>query len=101
MSGTRAGIEGLRFLVGEWSGTGRVRDGAVSSRVTGEFRSSDGAILLDHVTEGAELPPHREKIMFREKRNRLTALVRPHGAAEQEFRAVPSDAGYRFVHEAK
>jgi hypothetical protein len=93
-------IASLRFLVGAWTGSGRVRDGDVTSRVTAS-EGDDGTIVLDHLTEGASLPPHREKIVLREKRNRLTALVRPHGAAEQEFRAVPSDAGVRFVHEAK
>ena len=44
---------------------------------------------------------HRERIVLREHRGRLTARVRPDGGAEQEFRGEPAESGVRFVHESK
>ena len=100
------GVERLRFLVGQWRGEGRVRDGRATAAVTGTYRREDGAIALVHETrvvggEGAGLPPHRERIVQRERRGRLRAFVRPDGGAEQEFIGEVTPAGFRFTHQSK
>jgi len=70
-----------------YPGRPRVGDVIVGSEVEGVLhagtaRRDDGAIVLVHETVVAGLPPHREKIVIREHRNRLTAVVRPDGEAE-------------------
>jgi hypothetical protein len=93
-------ITDLHFLVGAWRGEGTTRDGAVTASVDVSARL-DGALVFVHETKGEGLPVHRERIVVREHRDRLTARIRPDGGAEQEFRGEVADGVYRFVHEAK
>lgn len=86
----------FNFLVGEWRGVGRVREDAVTARVTGSA-DPDGSIVLVHVThrEGAE--DHRERIVLREHRGRTSAFIRAGGGPEQRFQRASATDGFRFT----
>jgi hypothetical protein len=90
------GVEALRFLVGEWRGEGRVGDDRVTASIRAEFRD-DGGLSIDHVTYREGAADHRERIVIREQRGRLRALIRPEGGAEQQFQAADAVAGFRFT----
>jgi len=89
-------VNGLKLLVGNWRGSGHVREDEVTADVTCTAEP-DGSIVLVHVThrEGAE--DHRERIVIREHRGRTSAFIRSGSGPEQRFQLVPAEGVFRFT----
>lgn len=89
-------MDDLDFLVGAWRGAGRVRDDDVTAEMT-VTSSPDGSIEIAHVTRLPGAEDHREHIVIREHRGRISAFIRSGSGAEQRFQSVPSSPGWRFT----
>ena len=90
------GVNDLRFLVGAWQGSGRVREDDVTADVTCS-EEPDGSIVLVHVTHRAGAQDHRERIVIREHRGRTSAFIRSGSGPEQRFQLVPAEGVFRFT----
>lgn len=90
------GVADFAFVVGEWRGTGRVRDDDVTARVSAS-RRDDGAIVIEHTTLRPGAADHRERIVIREHRGRTSAFIRAGSGPEQRFQNVPAEEGFRFT----
>ena len=89
-------MKDFKILIGRWRGEGTVR----RDPVTAEIRATaepDGSIVLDHVTRRAGAEDHRERIVIREHRGRVSAFIRSGSGPEQRFQSVAHAAGWRFT----